>query len=167
MIHIYYGDGKGKTSAAIGLGIRACGQGLNVAMCRFLKSQTGGEINTLKNIDDFIVLDSPKELDFYYKMTDIQKQQYNEYALNLFKSATNFDSNVLIFDELLDAIELNIIPLELVVGFLKEKSSEKEIVITGHNAIEEIFSCADYISEIKKIKHPYDKGCKARKGIEF
>ena len=167
MTHIYYGDGKGKTSAAIGLGIRACGRNLKVVMAQFLKSDNSGEIKALKSIVDFTVLDSPKELSFYFKMSDIQKTEYNDFALNLFNNAINFDSDIIIFDELLDAVELDIIPLDYVVTFLKEKSLEKEIVITGHSVIDEIFSCADYITEMKKIKHPYDKGCSARRGIEY
>ncbi|MDD4700304.1 MAG: cob(I)yrinic acid a,c-diamide adenosyltransferase [Oscillospiraceae bacterium] len=167
MIHIYYGDGKGKTSAAIGLGIRACGQNLKVIMAQFLKSDKSGEINTLKCVPNFKVLDSPENLPFFYKMSDVQKDKYIDFCLSLFNDAINFDSDVIIFDELLDAAKLDIIPLEFIVTFLKEKSLEKEIVITGHYVIDEIFSFADYITEVRKIKHPYDKGCAARRGIEF
>ena len=167
MIHIYYGNGKGKTSAAIGLGIRACGQDLKVVIAQFLKSDNSGEIKVIKNISNFCTLESPQKLPFYFQMNDSQKLEYNDFALTLFNNAKDFDGDVYILDELLDAVQLNIIPLDYVVTFLKENSSKKEIVITGHSVIEEIFSCADYISEIKKIKHPYDKGYIARRGIEY
>ena len=167
MLQIYYGDGKGKTSAAIGLGIRACGQNLNVIMAQFLKSDKSGEVKTLKCVPNFKLLALPENLPFYFKMSDIQKIEYNEFAVNLLNNAISLDSDVIILDELLDAVKLGIIPLNYVVAFLKEKSSKKEIVITGHYEIDDIFSYADYITEMKKIKHPFDKGCTARRGIEY
>ena len=78
LLHIYYGNGKGKTSAAIGLGIRACGQNFKVVMAQFLKSDKSGEVKSLKCVPDFNILDLPENLPFYFKMSEIQKIEYKE-----------------------------------------------------------------------------------------
>jgi len=171
LVHIYYGDGKGKTTAAIGLGVRAAGQGVRVHMAQFLKDTSSGELNSLKHLDNFSLSDAPKELPFYFQMSDIEKKEYKKYAVNIFNEAKFIaktkKADLVIFDELLDAISLSIISEKDVVLFLTERAKNVEVVLTGREAGKQILELADYVSEMKKKKHPYDEGVGARKGIEF
>lgn len=171
MLHIYYGNGKGKTSAAIGLAIRAAGQGLKVLFVQFLKSEDTGERYLLSEISNIDLTPCPLDISFTYNMTDSEKVQTAKIFRSIFdnavKSALTENYDVLIFDEIFSAIEANMIKESDLTAFLANAPKRLEIILTGHNPSEHVLSLGDYVSEIKKIKHPYDKGLSARKGIEF
>lgn len=163
MIHIYYGNGKGKTSAAIGAGIRACGHGKKVILIRFLKTENSGEVGVLRNIPNFQVLGRPDSIPFYFCADDKRKEICEIAENESWEQAKKADCDMLILDEFLDVV--NIIGEDDALEFLKKCNAE--LIITGHCRNEKIFAIADYISEMKKERHPFDKGCKAREGIEF
>ena len=153
MIHIYYGNGKGKTTAAIGLGIRARGAGLGVSLVQFLKDNKSSELGAA----DFEVFEAPGSLPFN------PGREYQEWVNSAVSFIENCKSDVIILDEFLD-----VIPDFLSVNKALELiNRDAEIIITGHKEVKELFEKADYITHMKKEKHPFDKGIKARKGIEY
>lgn len=155
MIHIYYGCGKGKTTAALGLGMRARGTGMRVSLVRFLKDSRSSELSVLP----FEIYPSPENLPFH------PGKMYQGWVDSALKYIVDCKSDIIILDEFLDIIGEYITEekaQELIVGLNK-----KEIIITGHRVCEQLFSIADYITHMDKIKHPYDSGVKARKGIEY
>lgn len=171
LIHLYYGDGKGKTTAAVGLGVRAYGKGLKVLFVQFLKDNKSGEIMSLDKFGDkFLVLKGKPVIKFLRSMNTEEKEETIEEMNRLFDraiiNATRDDYDMIILDELIDAINLNIIDKDKFLSFIKSKPQKLEIVITGHDPSAEFFKLCDYVTEIKKIKHPYDIGIKARDGIE-
>ena len=146
LIHIYCGDGKGKTSAAIGLAVRAAGSGLKVLFTRFLKNESSGELAILDDISQIKVLQLWRAIEL-----EILTGRYD----------------VLVIDEFMAAYRYDLIPKEEAIEFLEKKPKELEIVLTGRNPDEKLIELADYVSEIKKVKHPFDQGIYARKGIEY
>lgn len=172
LIHIYTGDGKGKTTAAVGLGVRAYGQGLKVLMIQFLKAMPTGEVNALKVLEPgFSIYRGTSLRKFTFQMnaqekasTAAEQQDMLEYAA---REAASGKWNMLILDEAFGAISSGMLSKDNLVGFVKNKPENLELIMTGRNAPSELFALADYVSEIKAVKHPSDKGTAARKGIEF
>jgi len=167
--HVYYGTGKGKTSAALGLAIRSAGAGLRVYVARFLKDANSSELNILRNINNISLADTPTVLPFYFNMTQKEKEKYKVYAHQLLKTlmCKISDFDVVILDEYLDAVNLEIFSIEDVKIFLDNKPNHVELVLTGHELITYIKDRADYVSFIQEEKHPFNEGIVARKGIEF
>lgn len=171
MIHIYYGDGKGKTSASVGAAVRAAGRKMKVLFVQFLKCDDSGERLILSEIENVNITPCPIELQFTHQMNEVQKAQASKIFRQLFEHAvrTALVSNysVLILDEIFAAIETGMLSEILVYNFLAEAPAKLEIILTGRNPSEKFINIADYVSEIKKIKHPYDNGARARIGIEY
>ncbi len=167
-IHIYCGDGKGKTTAAIGLGVRAAGNGLKVLVIQFLKAGTSGEINILQSIPGVEVLKGPDKMKFTNDMSPKEKQQAAKDNIAKFEYMRDIvsDYDVVILDEILYAISADMFPETMLLEFLENKNGRLEVVLTGQKPGKKLMWIADYVSEIKKIKHPYDKGVKSRRGIE-
>jgi cob(I)alamin adenosyltransferase len=153
MIQIYYGYGKGKTTAAIGQGIRARGAGMSVSLVQFLKDCNSGELGAV----DFEIFKAPESLPFN------PGREYQEWVDSAIGFIENCKSDMIILDEFLDAIP-EFISEETALRLMNKNA---EIIITGHKEIKSLFENADYITHMEKIKHPFDKGVKARKGIEF
>lgn len=171
LVHLYFGDGKGKTTAAVGLGLRAFGRNKKILMVQFLKDYDSGEIIALENFsDNFFILKGEPVIKFFDYMSKTEKEKTIKEQYQLFNTAieTAFTKNydLIILDELIDAVNLGIIGMNEVCGFIKSKPESLEIVITGHNPSVDFFEICDYITEIKKIKHPYENGVNARIGIE-
>ncbi|MBQ9032452.1 MAG: cob(I)yrinic acid a,c-diamide adenosyltransferase [Parasporobacterium sp.] len=171
LIHIYCGDGKGKTTAATGLAVRAAGTGRNVLIARFLKNEHSGELNALRKIGGIRILPIEKEFGFIRNKENPVWQQAADYYQAYFEEAVRLvledDWDLLVLDEINAAISLEILDVTRVVQFLKQKPEHLEVVLTGRNPAPEIAELADYISEIRKIRHPFDAGITAREGIEF
>lgn len=172
LVHIYTGNGKGKTTAAIGLGIRACGRGLKVLMVQFLKSAETGEMFIIKRLEpDFTLFRGKESRKFTWNMDEKELEEAKKEQKEIFDFAVNSACSgrldLLIMDEVLTAVNMEMISLEDVVNFLNSRPEKPEVVLTGRNAPEELVRLADYVSEIRAVKHPMDKGVKARKGIEF
>ena len=171
MIQIYYGDGKGKTSAAVGVAVRAAGRGMKILFVQFLKSEDSGERKILSEIEGISLSPCPVELDFTYNMTNTQKSQASKIFREMFESAVKtalvLNYNVLILDEVFSAIETGMLSESEVYNFLTDAPSKLEIVLTGRNPSKKFIDVADYVSKIVKVKHPFDSGVKARPGIEY
>jgi len=172
LVHIYTGNGKGKTTAAVGLGVRACGSGLNVLMVQFLKSTPSGEITSIKKLEPgFRVYRGTESRKFIWQMNDEEKAKARAEQQEIFEFAVSEARkgkvDLLILDESLGAISTGFLSMDRVVDFIKNRPEHLEVVLTGRGAPEELIGLADYVSEIRDIKHPAEKGIKARKGIEF
>lgn len=154
MIQYYYGYGKGKTTAALGAGMRGFGAGIKVAMVQFFKDNKSSELSALP----FDVFLSPDKLCF-----NPSKEAYIPWIKSAIEFIKNSDAQMIILDEFAD----------LYPNYLDEKSiksvlkGNKEFIITGHSKVEFLCDMADYVTQFNKEKHPYDKGIKARLGIEF
>ncbi|OOB80423.1 MAG: cob(I)yrinic acid a,c-diamide adenosyltransferase [Epulopiscium sp. Nuni2H_MBin003] len=167
MIHIYCGDGKGKTTASVGLAVRVLGSGKKVLYTQFFKSGNSCEIKLLKTLDNLTYRKAEQHFGFYKDMDDKTKELARQYFSSLLEDiieiAEEFD--LVVFDEIISTYNYNMIDKDKLKTFLT--STCVEVVLTGRNPSAELVEIADYVSEIKKIKHPYDKGISARYGIEF
>lgn len=171
LVHIYTGDGKGKTSAAIGLGIRACGRGRKVLMIQFLKGALTGEIIAIKRLEpDFIIKRGREIKKFTWNMDKKEMEELKKDTISLFSYAEQEVMNgawdVIILDEIMAAIHSNALTIDQVSGIIRNKTEKTELILTGRNAPEELKVLSDYVSEIKAVKHPADEGVPARIGIE-
>lgn len=169
MIHIYKGDGQGKTSAAVGLAVRCAGSGQKVLFTSFLKGGSSSEIRALACIPNISFAFSNVKHGFLCAMDDdeLEKIQYASYLQDIIQTTAKNGIRLLILDEIFDACNYQIINQEDVVHFLKTKPKNLEVVMTGHYPSQILLGMADYISNLQKVKHPYDRGCVGRLGIEF
>lgn len=171
LIHLYHGEGKGKTTAAIGLAIRAAGAGRRVAFVQFMKGNDSSEQNILESIERVTVLRSPKDFGFYKQMSEQDKAELREIHDNLLKQVITGASigkfDVVIMDEVTYAYEWNLLNRQQLEEWIEKKPDGLEIVMTGRNPALFMLEKADYISNIMCQRHPYEKGVVARKGIEF
>ena len=169
LIHIYCGDGKGKTTAAIGLAIRCAGAGGKVLFFQFLKGNSSSERNILKEIKNIDVIDGIENMKFVWKMTDEEKAEttgcYKKFFKNIASRAASY--NMIILDEVIPAMKYDFVSEKELVEFLKSKPERTEIVLTGREPSDVLIEIADYVTKMKKIKHPFDNNIKARIGIEY
>lgn len=170
-IHIYCGDGKGKTSAALGLALRASGRGKKVLVVRFLKTDDSGEVEPLKHLPCITVIPCSRTFGFVSRMSAEQRQEAAAYYQQQFETACRMaaegGADVLILDELVGACNYGMVSEDDVIRFLREKPEKLEVVLTGRNPSQALVELADYVSEIRMKKHPYTKGVPARYGIEY
>ena len=171
LIQIYTGNGKGKTTAAVGLAIRALGHNLKVCYITFHKDfskKVYGEISILKRIGVDVYHFAPKHPHFYKNVehNKIREECLKalDYILKLYKEQKY---HILILDEINISLRDGFLSEQELLNILIEKPERLEIVLTGRGATKEIIDKADLISEIQKIKHPYKSGIKRRKGIEY
>lgn len=169
-VHIYEGNGKGKSTAGVGLAVRCAGCGFPVVYSQFLKDGSTGEMNVLRQIPQITIMVEEKHFPFSFLMTPEQKKEATAYYTELFEKVVAYacDNQVrlLIMDELIDLCNAELIELSLVTEFLKNKPEELEVVMTGRNPKEELVELADYYTRMEKVKHPFDQGVPARVGIE-
>ncbi len=170
-IHIYCGDGKGKTSAAIGLAVRAAGRGRRILIARFLKTDDSGEVPALCQIPGIQILPCGRSFGFTFRMTKEQRQEAAAYYRQQFQRACREtlegDYDVMILDEILTACNSHMVEETELLRFLKQKPSRLEIVLTGRDPSPALLELADYVSEIQMRKHPFTAGVPAREGIEY
>lgn len=168
LIHIYCGDGKGKTTAAIGLGVRAAGWGRRVQMVQFLKSSHTGELFSLSKLPNFQVKRSQQQLGFTFSMGEEERRQARQIQQELLSYAAWAMSHcdLLILDEIMAALSTSMVELPQLLQLIRQKPPHLELVLTGRNPPEELVQLADYVSEICKVKHPFDRGVAARDGVE-
>ncbi len=167
LIHIYTGDGKGKTTAAVGLAVRARGRAKRVLFSQFMKAVTGGEIAMLEKLQVRIL--SFKEVLSPYFHPGADLGALREKALGALEQLsvimTGYD--LVVLDEFMHLVRHGLIMEDEALAFLKRKPAAVEIVLTGRDAPGPLIEAADYVTEMKAIKHPLNKGIKAREGIEF
>lgn len=172
LIHYYFGDGKGKTTAALGLAVRAAGSNKKVVIVQFLKDWKSSEINALSNLQNIIVLrGKASKKNFAFEMTDEEKKATKEIHNKNLEKALELQRegkcDLLVLDEGADAYDLRLLDTKVFKNLLENKPKALELVITGHKLIESILEQADYVTNMQKVKHPFDMGVLARKGIEF
>lgn len=168
LIHLYCGDGKGKTTAAVGLAVRASGAGKRVIFTQFFKDGSSSEVEALKTLPGIRTIHAQTVKGFYRSMTPEQREQAREDYTALFRQvAAGKDADLLILDEIVSACNRGVVPETLVTDFLRSKPSGLEVVLTGRNPSPALMELADYITEMRKLRHPYDRGVVARRGIEF
>ena len=170
LIHIYCGDGKGKTTAAVGLAVRAAGAGKRVLFVQFFKDGSSSELKILDSIDNIHTDICEVPYGFFRNMSASERAQatsdYTELLLRVLDSAKR-DADLLILDEAISACNYHVIPETALLDFLQTKPPELEVVLTGRDPSEALLAWADYVTEMKKIRHPFDKGINARYGVEY
>lgn len=171
MIHIYTGEGKGKTTAALGLAIRAAGSGKKVVLLQFLKGTHSSELDIIKQIEQIKVMRLSKPYPFLRDITAEDKAlmtaEQNELLQQAIALVEAGECDVLILDEVMFAYQSHTVDKKLVHYLVEEKPYGLELVLTGRNARDYFIEKADYVTEMLKKKHPYDAGYGARKGIEY
>lgn len=168
-IHIYCGDGKGKTTAAVGLGIRACGAGLSVVFTQFLKGPESAERRILERLPGITLIRVPDSVKFTFRMNSEEKREAALFCKEQLKESLELARNadMLILDEAFGAVSSGLLEESVLLEAIVTKPAGLELILTGREPGEKILQAADYISEIIKKKHPFDEGVAARKGIEY
>ena len=171
-IHVYCGDGKGKTTAAIGLSVRSCGHGWPVVLSQFLKGANSGELKILRTLDNYHIVESPKKtMKFVFQMNDEEKaecrRQVQQHFRDTVAAVKEYGALLLVMDEVLDAVSLGMLDDEELADFLKNRPAELEVVMTGRAPTPCVEPLCDYITRMTKVRHPFDKGLNARNGVEF
>ncbi|MBQ4537903.1 MAG: cob(I)yrinic acid a,c-diamide adenosyltransferase [Lachnospiraceae bacterium] len=186
MIQLYTGEGKGKTTAAIGQAVRAAGNGYPVVFAQFMKGNDSGELHVLENLPNVKILRSNKNFGFYSTMTEAEKQEitgiHNQILDELLETMKKKQVFLAVLDEVTYPINwglLDIEKLKEVLRYGREVSMQSssrtesvlsnspELVLTGREAEDFLAEAADYITEMKCVRHPYQMGIAARKGIEY
>lgn len=175
MIHLYTGEGKGKTTAAIGLCVRASGWEYPVCFAQFMKGNDTGELHILRELRNVKILRSEKNFGFYHSMSEADKAEltriHNRILDSLLTIAESGACRMMILDEVTYPVKwglIDMVKLKQLMDYGKENSGEElELVLTGRDAGEGLRSMADYVTEMGCVRHPYEKGIMARKGIEF
>lgn len=168
LVQIYTGDGKGKTTAALGLALRAAGAGLKVFIAQFMKGVVCSEHEAIEKFEDLILIkqygtgkfikDRPSNEDIAIAETGLAEA--NEKMLS-----GKYD--IIILDEVNAAASIGVINIEKLLKFISEKPANIELILTGRDAPKRLLDAADLITYMQSIRHYYDKGVKARKGIEY
>ncbi|MCR5208773.1 MAG: cob(I)yrinic acid a,c-diamide adenosyltransferase [Lachnospiraceae bacterium] len=168
LIQVYTGDGKGKTTAAVGAAVRFTGNGGSVLFVQFLKGRPSGELDILKRSGVTVKRQDGLEK-FYSAMSDKEKEECkkitNENFAFAVKNASDF--GMIIFDEMAAALNRNLLDKKKVIDFIKNKPEKTELILTGRNMPSFITDAADYHSHISAKKHPFTRGVSSRKGIEY
>ena len=169
MLHIYCGDGKGKTTCAMGLAVRAAGHGRKVVVAQFLKGSNSGERITLTSNPNVTCLPVPETIKFIFMMNEQEKAEASAEMTASFRQAAELsrDADLLVLDELCGAVSTGMIALDEILAFLDSRPESLEVVITGRDPAPELQERADYITEMRKVKHPFDQGVTAREGVEW
>ena len=170
LLQVYTGDGKGKTTAAFGLAFRAYGRGFKVAVVQFMKTWITGEVQLAETLENFHIKRIDTSPKFTWEMNEAELEELRleirkgfEYVRNLVKE-NKYD--LLVLDEINHIIIKEFVSKEEIIEFIDSKPDTLEIVMTGRNAPDWLIERADLVTEMKCIKHPFEKGIPARVGIE-
>ncbi len=166
-VQVYTGDGKGKTTAALGLALRAAGAGLKVYIAQFVKGMKYSELNAIARLQDLITLKQYGRDCFIYKSPDDEDIKAACDGLREAKEKMHSgEYQVIILDEANIATYYNLFSVDDLLGFIREKPAGVELIITGRRADSRVIEVADLVTEMKEIKHYYQDGVEAREGIE-
>jgi len=170
LLQVYTGDGKGKTTAAFGLAFRAYGRGFKVAVVQFMKTWVTGEVQLAETLENFHIKRIDTSPKFTWEMNEAELEELRleirkgfDYVRNLLKE-NKYD--LLVLDEINHIIIKEFVSKEEILEFIDSKPDTLEIVMTGRNAPDWLMEKADLVTEMKCIKHPFEKGIPARVGIE-
>lgn len=168
LVQVYTGDGKGKTTAALGLALRAAGWGLRTLIVQFMKEWKYGEVKFIEKCKLIkIVQYGCKE---FIRMGEKPPQLIQKIKEGLEYADSEIQRgvwNIVILDEIITAVHFNLISESDVIHFINRNKGKCEIILTGRYASKNIIEVADLVTEMRNIKHPYDRGVMARKGIEY
>lgn len=175
LVHIYCGDGKGKTTAAVGSAVRAAGRGKKVLIVRFLKTDDSGEVLALSFIPGITLLPCRRNFGFTWEMSPEKREAAAVYYRGIFANAWSMASgrdggdafDMLVMDEVLGACKMGFLDEEALIRQIRHKPAGLEVILTGRGPSEPMQACADYITEMANRRHPYEKGVPAREGIEY
>lgn len=169
MLHIYYGDGKGKTTAAFGLALRAAGRGRRVVIAQFLKGEDSGERRSMEYVPHVLLLPLPEQIKFVFQMDVVERAECEEGCCRLLRDAVTLAQrdSLVVLDEVLGALETGVLRLEDLLENLAELPEDCEVVLTGRNPPPALLEQADYVTEMRLHRHPYEQGVPAREGIEY
>jgi len=173
LIHVYTGFGKGKTSAAFGLALRALGRGFRVLVVQFLKGggDLSGEAASLSKLPgaEVVCFTDQRHPIFCKGGCDVEKlkKSIQEGFRLVTKKAVSGGCDLLILDEINNCMKEGWLGVDDVAGFLRDRPDGLEVVLTGRGCPDEIMDIADYVTEMRLVKHPAEKGVKARKGVEY
>ena len=164
MIQVYIGDGQGKTTTSVGLSVRAAGHGFRVLFMQFLKDDSSGEIEAMRRFPEIKIVHCPITYGFTFQMTEEQMEETTKEYDKMLDMAITSDAFLIVLDEVIHALNAGMIKKEKLDRVLNK---DCEVILTGRDAPKWIVDKGDYVSDIRKIKHPYDRGVQARIGIEF
>jgi cob(I)alamin adenosyltransferase len=168
LVMVYTGDGKGKTTAALGLAFRAAGHGYKILAVHFMKGRNYGEAKAAVYLPHFDVMKAGREKFVNRDNPDPEDLRLAAEGFKRAKEAALSGAyNLIVLDEIIVAINYNLVSMQDVLDLIDERAPGVDLVLTGRNAPPEIMERADMVSEVKAIKHHYASGIKAREGIEF
>ena len=171
MIHVYYGDGKGKTTAAMGLALRMLAAGGRVVIVQFLKDGGSGEVRTLSSRLGVPVFACAPMGKFTWEMTNEElaavRKAHDKNLAAALDEVEALGARLLVLDEVLDALAMGLVDEVAIARALKRGAGELEVVLTGRNPSEDIASHADYLTELVCKKHPFEQGVPSREGVEY
>ena len=166
MVHLYCGDGKGKTTAAMGLALRALGAGMRVAVVQFLKDGHSSELAPLEKLGA-AVFSGGCGSKFVFQMDQQEKEETRRQQDALLRRALAEPCDLLVQDEACAACSLGMVDQELLRGAVQNRPAGCEVVLTGRDPAEWMQNAADYITEMRAVRHPFEKGVAARRGVDF
>ncbi len=168
LIHIYCGDGKGKTTCAFGLALRCAGCGYPVRIVQFLKGGETGEVCALRRFPNIELLRAKQGTKFTFQMDEAERAQAAaEHRALLDRAfADTQQLRLLVLDEIMAACRTGMVDEAHLIELLHRRPAGLEVVMTGRGPSEQLLALADYVTEMRKIRHPYEQGVAARRGIE-
>ena len=167
LLHIYCGDGKGKTTASLGLAVRMTGAGMKTAFVQFMKGGETAELETLKLIPGITVMRCDRDYGFFSTLSETDKKDLSACHDRLLERAFSGGFDAVILDEFNCAYNFGLMDKSRAEKLILDVPQSFELILTGRDPAQMFVDAADYVSEIKCVKHPYQKGINARKGIEY
>lgn len=171
MLHVYCGNGKGKTTAAVGLAIRAAGCGMKVHFVQFLKGGETSELRILSEIPEVTVLRCERRYGFTFQLNDKEKadltSRHNAMLSDVMNRMHGGQSDLVVLDEFFAAYNYRLLDRNLANRLVFGRPSRVEMVLTGRDPEEKFIEAADYVTQMQAIRHPYESGAAARLGIEY
>lgn len=166
LVHLYWGEGKGKTTAAMGLALRALGAGRRVVVVQFLKGADTGEVPLLRQLGAQVLRGKAGQK-FVFQMDEAEKAATRLLQTENLRAALALPADLLILDEACAAWQLDMVDRALLRAAVEQKPAAQELVLTGRDPADWMRTAADYSTEMRCHRHPYEKGIQARKGVEF
>ncbi len=169
LVQIYTGDGKGKTTAALGLALRAAGHGMRTYIGQFMKGQDYGELAGARLLAPYLTIEQYGRPSFVHlhRATPQDVRLAHEGLEKARAAMQSGDYAIVVLDEVCVALHFGLLEVGEVLAFLEEKPKGVELVLTGRRAPEELVARADLVTEMREVKHPYQQGIPARRGIEY